>query len=99
MMAKYIIPFHFGGSKNWAFLSQSDKFLSLLRKAEKNCIINILLLEQIKMKLAGEAQDVLLNSRCTRWSEIKDSLLQRFGDPRSEELLLHDLTTSYQNFN
>ncbi|KAK9876311.1 hypothetical protein WA026_012610 [Henosepilachna vigintioctopunctata] len=70
-----------------------------MRKKEDNCTFNILLLEQVKSKLTGEAQDVLLNSNCSRWGEIKETLTQRFGDPRSEELLLHDLTTTFQNYN
>ncbi|KAK9881387.1 hypothetical protein WA026_016277 [Henosepilachna vigintioctopunctata] len=70
-----------------------------MREKEDNCTLNILLLEQVKSKLTGEAQDVLLNSKCNRWGEIKKTLTQRFGDPRSEELLLHDLTTTFQNYN
>ncbi|KAL3282622.1 hypothetical protein HHI36_005797 [Cryptolaemus montrouzieri] len=66
---------------------------------DDNLLFNRLLLEQIKSKLIGEARDVLINSRCTRWGEIKDLLTQKFGDPRSEELLLHDMTTCFQNSN
>ncbi|KAL3277808.1 hypothetical protein HHI36_013150 [Cryptolaemus montrouzieri] len=58
-----------------------------------------LLLEQVKSKLIGEARDVLINSRCSRWGEIKDVLTNTFGDPRSGEILLHDLTTCYQRHN
>lgn len=66
-------------------------------KKDENSLFNKLLLETVKSKLNGEARDVLVNSLCTQWSEIKKFLAQKFGDPRSEELLLHD--TCCQNFN
>lgn len=56
-------------------------------------------MEQVKCKLVGNARDVLITTNCSKWSEIKDALLQRFEDPRSEELLVHDLNTCFQNHN
>lgn len=98
-MARDMVPEYSGGSKNLAyFLNQAENYLNLL-KTEENTIFNRLLLETVKSKLTGEARNVLINSRCTRWADIKEMLTQKFGDPRSEELLLHDLTTCYQNFN
>lgn len=46
--------------------------------------------------MTEDARDVLITSNCSKWSEVKDALLDKFGDSRSEELLLHDLTTCYQ---
>ncbi|KAL3283682.1 hypothetical protein HHI36_023923 [Cryptolaemus montrouzieri] len=99
-MARDMLPEYSGGSENLAyFLNQAENYLTLLKKGEENCLFNKLLLEQVKSKLIGEARDVLINSRCSRWGEIQDVLTNRFGDPRSEELLLHDLTTCYQRHN
>lgn len=99
-MAKEMLPEYSGGSKNLAyFIRQVESYLSLLRKPDVNCLFNRLLFEQVKAKLVGEARDVLISSDCCTWSQIKDTLLQRFGDPRSEELLLNDLATCYQLHN
>lgn len=97
-MARDMIPQYSGGSKNLAyFLNQVDNYLSFLRQKE-DCLFNRLLLEQVKSKITGEARDVLINSQHNKWSEIKETLTQKFGDPRSEELLLHDLTTTFQKY-
>lgn len=99
-MAKDMLPEYSGGSKNLAyFIKQVEMYIELLRKPEENCIFNRLLFEQVKSKLTGEARDVLISSNCNRWSELKEELLQRFGDPRSEELLAHDLNTCFQTHN
>ncbi|XP_045460263.1 uncharacterized protein LOC123670760 [Harmonia axyridis] len=98
-MARDIVPEYSGGSKNLPyFLNQVETFLDLLKK-EENSIFKKLLLDTLKSKLTGEARDILINSRCTQWTEIREMLAHKFGDPRSEELLLHDLTTCFQNFN
>lgn len=52
--------------------------------------------EQIKSKLVGEARDIVITSSFNKWTDIKEALLNKFGDPRSEELLLNDLVTCYQ---
>lgn len=99
-MAKDMLPEYSGGSKNLAyFVKQVETYIELLRKPEDHCIFNRLLFEQVKSKLTGEARDVLISSNCNRWSELKEELLQRFGDPRSEELLAHDLNTCFQSHN
>lgn len=97
-MAKDMLPEYSGGSKNLAyFIKQVETFIELLRKPDDNCVFNRLLFEQVKSKLSGEARCVLITSNCNRWSDLKEELLQKFGDPRSEELLVHDLTTCFQN--
>lgn len=99
-MAKDMLPEYSGGSKNLAyFIKQVDTYINLLRKPDENCLFNRLLFEQVKSKLVGSARDVLITTNCNKWSDVKDALLRRFGDPRSEELLLHDLTTCFQKHN
>lgn len=99
-MAKEMLPEYSGGSKNLAyFIRQVDYYISLLRRPDEHCLFNKLLFEQVKSKLVGEARDVLITSNCTNWSQIKEALLHRFGDPRSEELLVNDLATCYQKNN
>jgi hypothetical protein len=96
-MAKDMLPEYSGGSKNLAyFIKQVETYLSYLKKEDEGCLFNCLLFEQIKSKLLGEARDVLISSNCTKWTELKNVLLNRFGDPRSEELLANDLHTCFQ---
>lgn len=98
-MAKDMLPEYSGGSKNLAyFISQAEQFITLLKRPE-DCLFNKLLFEQVKAKIVGEARDVLISNKITSWSEIKDVLLNKFGDPRSEELLANDLVTCYQETN
>lgn len=99
-MAKDMLPEYSGGSKNLAyFIKQVENYIELLRRPDDNCLFNKLLFEQVKSKLVGDARDVLITSNFNRWSDIKEALLQRFGDPRSEELLAHDLNICYQKSN
>lgn len=96
-MAKDMLPEYSGGSKNLAyFIKQVESYIDLLKKPEECCLFNKLLFEQVKSKLVGEARDILITSNCNRWSDVKEALLNRFGDPRSEELLVNDLTTCFQ---
>lgn len=96
-MAKDMIPEYSGGSKNLAyFIKQVEYYIELFKREDEQCLFNKLIFEHIKSKLIGNARDILITSNCNTWSELKISLLQRFGDPRSEELLLHDLNTCYQ---
>lgn len=99
-MAKDMLPEYSGGSKNLAyFIKQAELYVDLLKKPNDNTPFNKLLFEQIKSKLVGEARDLLITSNFTNWAQVKDALLQRFGDPRSEELLVNDLTTCFQTNN
>lgn len=98
-MARDMNPEYSSGSKNLAFfLNPCENCLTMLRQTE-DCLSNKLLLEQIKSQVTGEARDVLISSQYNKWSDIKDTSSKRFGDPRSEELLVHDLTRTFQNFN
>lgn len=95
-MANNILPSYSGGSKDLAyFIKQAEKYIALLN-IEGNDLFNSLILEQIQSKLTGPARDVVINNTCDTWVLLKNHLTQRFGDPRSEELLIHDLATSIQ---
>lgn len=98
-MAKEMLPEYSGGSKNLAyFIRQVETYIALLKRPEE-CLFNRLLFEQVKAKLVGEARDVLITTNSANWTLLKDALLQKFGDPRSEEILANDLATCYQNNN
>ncbi|KAK9702548.1 hypothetical protein QE152_g29915 [Popillia japonica] len=52
--------------------------------------------KNIKSKFVGEASDIVITSLYSKWTDVKEALLNKFGDPRSEELLVNDLVTYYQ---
>lgn len=99
-MARDMVPEYSGGSKDLAyFISQADTFINLLKQGDSLNVFNKLLLEQVKSKLRGEARDVLIKGNFILWSDIKKALVCRFGDPRSEDLLVNDLITCFQQNN
>lgn len=102
-LAKEMIPKYEGGSKNLSyFIIQCEKFICTYRNStvgQENCTLNKLLFELCCSKLTDAARDTLVVSNCKTWDQVKTTLLNRFGDPRNETLLLNDLTTCYQSNN
>lgn len=102
-LAKEIIPLYEGGSKNLSyFIQQCEKFISTYRittPGQEQCTLNKLLFEICCSKLTGAARDTLVISNCTTWSQVKDALINRFGDQRNETLLENDLITCFQSTN
>lgn len=99
-LAKEIIPQYEGGSKNLSyFIQQCEKFINtykVMTAGQEQCTLNKLLFEICCSKLTGAARDTLVISNCTTWSQVKDALINRFGDQRNETLLENDLITCYQ---
>lgn len=102
-IAKEMIPKYDGGNRNLSyFLLQCDKFRSMFRNnnpGQENCLGNILLFEICCSRLEGAARDALVASNITTLSQMKETLLNRFGDPRNETLLANDLNTCFQAHN
>lgn len=101
--AKEIIPKYEGGSKNLSyFIQQCEKFIEMFKNrdpGQENCVFNKLLFELCCSKLTGVARDTLVISNCITWSQLKDTLLNRFGDQRNETLLANELSICYQETN
>lgn len=99
-LAKEIIPLYEGGSKNLSyFIQQCEKFISAYRVTtvgQEQGTFNKLLFEICCSKLVGAARDTLVVSNCATWTQVKEELLNRFGDQRNETLLENDLITCYQ---
>lgn len=102
-LAKDMIPKYDGGDRKLShFILQCEKFISMFRNntpGQEGCTLNVLLFEICCSKLEGEASDTLVTSNCTTWTQVKEILTNRFGDPRNESLLANDLTTCFQSHN
>lgn len=53
----------------------------------------------IRSKIKKEARDFIANQNALTWVDIKAALVQRYGDQRSEELLLSTLQSTVQSRN
>ncbi|KAF2899534.1 hypothetical protein ILUMI_06637 [Ignelater luminosus] len=99
-IAKETIPIYKGGSKNLSyFLQQCQKFIVNYKNntvGQENCSLNKLLFEICCSKLIGAARDTLVISNCNNWSQVKETLISRFGDQRNETLLENELVICYQ---
>ncbi|CAH2013948.1 unnamed protein product [Acanthoscelides obtectus] len=96
-LAKDIVPDYFGGTKDLLdFITKGDQFIQLLKKTDPNCVFNKLLLHNIIAKIKGEARDLLNNSSWVTWKDVKDILINRFGDRRNESCLAYELSRMHQ---
>ncbi|GJQ70847.1 hypothetical protein Trydic_g770 [Trypoxylus dichotomus] len=97
--ARDIIPIYEGRSKNLSyFLQQCEKFINSYRieSAGPTSTHNKLLCEISSSKIRGTARDVLVVANCTNWSQVREILLNHFGDQRNETLLENDFITCFQ---
>src|ERR1700712_2758987 len=53
----------------------------------------------IRSKIKGDARDFITYQNATQWSEIRTALLSKYGDQRSEDLLISALTNCVQECN
>lgn len=53
----------------------------------------------IRSKIKGDARDFLAYQNATEWPEIRNALLRKYGDQRSEELLVSSLRQCVQSRN
>lgn len=97
-IAREMIPLYEGGSRNY-FIQQCEKFIDTYKDTgagQENCSLNKLFFEICCSKLTGAARDTLVISNSSKWSKLKETLLNRFGDQRNENLLENDLLICYQ---
>lgn len=99
-LAKEMVPEFTVNSKDLPyFLKQAENLITLLKKNPPECLFNRVLFENVKAKITGEAREILISNDCDTFTNLKRALITRYGDPRSEELLSHDLNTCYQTQN
>ncbi|GJQ70430.1 hypothetical protein Trydic_g18698 [Trypoxylus dichotomus] len=97
--ARDIIPIYEGESRNLSyFLQQCENFINSykIESAEPTSTHNEPLFEICCSKIRGTDRDVLVVANCTNWSQVREVLLNHFGDQRNKTLLENDLITCFQ---
>ncbi|CAB3223055.1 unnamed protein product [Arctia plantaginis] len=90
-----LLPSYDGNKRTLAFYIEGvENALHILTNKEDPCIMCL-----IRNKLTGKAVEALSQSPGTRtWTDIKDTLLRKFGEFRSELQLVQELTqTNWEN--
>lgn len=96
-----IIP-NFDGNPNklYRFISASESILThYFDKTNLANFQNVLLMNGILNKLEGRAEEVIAINGADSWDDIKNTLLQNFGDQRDENCLNQDLVNLRQKPN
>ncbi|XP_050516265.1 putative uncharacterized protein DDB_G0279653 [Diabrotica virgifera virgifera] len=90
------LPEFTAGQNLSTFIKSVDNLLIFLQQqnttAPQEFIINAHILSRIK----GEPRDYLNYSNKTNWTDVRPALLTKYGDRRSEEILVTQLTTTVQ---
>uniref|UniRef100_A0A6P7H3B2 Uncharacterized protein LOC114346475 n=1 Tax=Diabrotica virgifera virgifera TaxID=50390 RepID=A0A6P7H3B2_DIAVI len=90
------LPEFTAGQNLSTFIKSVDNLLIFLQQqnttAPQEFIINAYILSRIK----GEPRDYLNYSNKTNWTDVRPALLTKYGDRRSEEILVTQLTTTVQ---
>ncbi|KAL3269040.1 hypothetical protein HHI36_008123 [Cryptolaemus montrouzieri] len=92
------IPEYFPGENLSIFVNEVDnlcKHLECRLNADLVYVVNF----SIRSKIKGEARDFLSFQNATNWPSIRRVLLQKYGDQRSEDLLVSSLTHCVQKRN
>lgn len=93
--AKTSVPEYHGGSKSlFYFINNTEKFLSNFTLNDP--VLNDYFLQFVISRIQGEAKDLVILNNPTNWLALKTLLLNKYKDPRSEQLLLTSLTSCFQ---
>lgn len=79
-----------------SFINRIDRLFNRLQN-QLTPTLNFILNEQILSKLSPEALSFVECQNAENWLEIKNSLLQMYGDKRSEEILSSELMSCFQS--
>lgn len=94
LLIQAIPEFHPGQSLS-VFINEIDNLLRHLNRRltpDLTYILNV----NIRSKIKGDARDFISYQNAVEWFDIRKVLLQKYGDQRSEELLVSDLTQCVQ---
>lgn len=92
---------HFDGTPSQLseYIRSADDILNqFLQPQNPGAYINKLLLSAVRNRLKGQALEIVTGYTFNTWEELKDTLIQNFGDQRSELNLQIDITRMKQNY-
>jgi len=96
--AKNMVPEYSGGSKDLCFfIKNAEKFINNFTFSDT--LLNEYFFNYVISQIKGEARDLVILNNPTDFKTLKELLLSKYKDPRSEQLLLTSLTTCYQLHN
>ena len=81
------------------FINRVEELANAIDLNEANALPSYMLTHGIKSKLKGDAANFVAYFNCNTWSEIKNVLISKYGDRRSEQVLLNELDSLSQKSN
>lgn len=83
-----------GNLSNFIFeINIAHRMLRNLPESVENYIDSL-----IRNKIRKTAKDFIADNNCVTWPEIRECLIRRYGETRSEDILLNELKNSVQNY-
>lgn len=90
------LPHFSPGDNLTTFIKSVSDLLEFFESQEPSDIQKYIIGANLKSKLLGEARDLINLQNSSNWPEIKECLLKKYGDRRSEEILLTELSNTLQ---
>lgn len=92
------LPKYEPGGNLSVFISEVDEFTAFIDGKLTDSLAYVVRMN-LKSKIQGEARDFIAHHNATTWPAIRATLLARYGDQRSEDILMTTLTQTYQKRN
>lgn len=89
------IPEYWPGQNLHLFINEVDNLVTYLSNKLTPDLVYVFNFS-IRSKIKGEARDYVSYQGVTEWNDIRKTLLQKYGDQRSEDLLVSALTQCVQ---
>lgn len=89
------IPEYSPGDNLSIFINEVDALNKHLQNRLTSDLVYIFN-SNIRSKIRGEARDYIAYQNASNWDDIRKCLLQKYGDQRSEDLLVTDMTQCVQ---
>ena len=99
------LPEFLPGQNLALFINRVEELINAINLESANALYSYILLQGIKSRIKGDAANFVSYFNCKTWDEIKKVLLSKYGDQRSEQVLLNELDSlsqaqneTFQNF-
>lgn len=89
------IPEYHPGNNLSIFINEVDNLINHLEGRLTTDLAYVVSFS-IRSKIKGDARDLIAYKNATQWVDIRNALLRKYGDQRSEELLVASLRQCVQ---
>lgn len=90
------LPEYSPGENLPLFISKVDRLIQITSSLSQSPLQNYIILQGIHSKIRGEAANFISYFNCETWDTTKQVLLSKYGDQRSEQVLLNELDSLSQ---